>query len=230
MKQIPDGTIDAVVCDLPYGTTRNQWDSVIPLDKLWAEYRRVTKPNAAIVLFSQQPFTSALVMSNPQMFRYEWIWQKEQGTGFLNAKKMPLKEHENVMVFYRDLPTYNPIMKQGYEPYGGTTKADTSSNYGSHGEVVKDNHGERYPTTIVQFDRDTDGFHPTQKPVDLLRYLVLTYTNEGDTVLDNCSGSGTTAVACVKEKRHFICFEKDETYWKKSVERIRNEQRQLTLF
>ena len=230
MKQIPDGTIDAVICDLPYGTTRNQWDSVIPLDQLWTEYRRITKPNAAIVLFSQQPFTSALVMSNPQMFRYEWIWQKEQGTGFLNAKKMPMKEHENVMVFYRDLPTYNPIMKQGYEPYGGTTKADTSSNYGSHGEVVKDNHGERYPTTIVQFDRDTDGFHPTQKPVDLLRYLVLTYTNEGDTVLDNCMGSGTTAIACIKERRHFIGFELSKEYYDKAVKRIKAEQAQLTLF
>ena len=230
MKQIPDGTIDAVICDLPYGTTRNQWDSVIPLDLLWAEYKRICKPTAPIVLFSQQPFTSALVMSNPQMFRYEWIWQKEQGTGFLNAKKMPLKEHENVMVFYRDMPTYNPIMKQGYEPYGGTTKSDTSSNYGSHGEVVKDNHGERYPTTIVQFDRDTDGFHPTQKPVDLLRYLVLTYTNEGDTVLDNCMGSGTTAIACIKERRHFIGFELSKEYFDKAVKRIKAEQAQLTLF
>ena len=230
MKQIPDGSVDAVICDLPYGTTRNQWDSVIPLDQLWTEYRRITKPNAAIVLFSQQPFTSALVMSNPQMFRYEWIWQKEQGTGFLNAKKMPMKEHENIMVFYRDLPIYNPIMKQGYEPYGGTTKADTSSNYGSHGEVVKDNHGERYPTTIVQFDRDTDGFHPTQKPVDLLRYLVLTYTNEGDTVLDNCMGSGTTAIACIKEHRHFIGFELNKEYFDKAVRRIKAEQAQLTLF
>ena len=230
MKQIPDGTIDAVICDLPYGTTANKWDSVIPFDKLWTEYRRITKPNAAIVLFSQQPFTSALVMSNPQMFRYEWIWQKEQGTGFLNAKKMPMKEHENIMVFYRDLPIYNPIMKQGYEPYGGTTKADTSSNYGSHGEVVKDNHGERYPTTIVQFDRDTDKFHPTQKPVDLLRYLVLTYTNEGDTVLDNCMGSGTTAIACIKERRHFIGFELSKEYFDKAVRRIKAEQAQLTLF
>ena len=230
MKQIPDGTIDAVICDLPYGTTANKWDSVIPFDKLWTEYRRITKPNAAIVLFSQQPFTSALVMSNPQMFRYEWIWQKEQGTGFLNAKKMPMKEHENIMVFYRDLPIYNPIMKQGYEPYGGTTKADTSSNYGSHGEVVKDNHGERYPTTIVQFDRDTDKFHPTQKPVDLLRYLVLTYTNEGDTVLDNCMGSGTTAIACIKERRHFIGFELSKEYFDKAVKRIKAEQAQLTLF
>ena len=129
MKQIPDGSVDAVICDLPYGTTRNQWDSVIPLDQLRTEYRRITKPTAAIVLFSQQPFTSALVMSNPQMFRYEWIWQKESGTGHLNAKKMPMKEHENIMVFYRNLPIYNPQMKQGFEPYR-CKSGDPSSNYG----------------------------------------------------------------------------------------------------
>jgi site-specific DNA-methyltransferase (adenine-specific) len=228
MKRIPDGSVDCIICDLPYGTTRNPWDSVIPLDLLWAEYRRICKPTAPIVLFSQQPFTSALVMSNPSMFRYEWIWQKENGTGHLNAKKMPMKEHENIVVFYDKLPTYNPIMKQG-EPYR-CKSGEPSSNYGSQHSVETINNGERYPTTIVQFDRDADGFHPTQKPVDLLRYLVLTYTNEGDTVLDNCSGSGTTAVACVKEKRHFICFEKDETYWKKSVERVKNEKLQLTLF
>ena len=229
MKAIPDGSIDAVIRDLPYGTTRNQWDSVIPLDKLWAEYKRITKPNAAIVLFSQQPFTSALVMSNPQMFRYEWIWEKENGTGFLNAKKMPLKIHENIAVFYRDLPTYNPIMRQGFEPYKCKT-GDQGTNYGNYEKVETISNGERYPIDIIQFNRDAGGFHPTQKPVSLLRYLVLTYTNEGDTVLDNCSGSGTTAVACVKEKRHFICFEKDETYWKKSVERVKNEYQQLTLF
>ena len=229
MKAIPDGSVDAVICDLPYGTTRNQWDSVIPLDLLWTEYRRITKPNAAIVLFSQQPFTSALVMSNPQMFRYEWIWQKESGTGHLNAKKMPMKEHENIMVFYRDLPTYNPIMKQGYEPYR-CKSGDPSSNYGSQHSVETINNGERYPTTIVQFDRDTEGFHPTQKPVDLLRYLVLTYTNEGDTVLDNCMGSGTTAIACIKERRHFIGFELSKEYFDKAVKRIKAEQAQLTLF
>ena len=228
MRQIPDGSIDAVICDLPYGTTRNQWDSVIPLDLLWAEYRRITKPNAAIVLFSQQPFTSALVMSNPQMFRYEWIWQKEMGTGFLNAKKMPMKEHENILLFYENLPTYNPQMKQG-EPYRCKNGA-LSSNYGDRQQVETINNGERYPTTIIQFDRDADAFHPTQKPVDLLRYLVLTYTNEGDTVLDNCMGSGTTAIACIKEKRHFIGFELSKEYFDKAQRRIKAEQAQLTLF
>ena len=229
MKQIPDGTIDAVICDLPYGTTRNQWDSVIPLDLLWAEYRRITKPNAAIVLFSQQPFTSALVMSNPQMFRYEWIWEKENGTGFLNAKKMPLKIHENIAVFYRDLPTYNPIMRTGFEPYKCRT-GDQGTNYGKYEKVETISNGERYPIDILQYNRDADAFHPTQKPVDLFRYLVLTYTNEGDTVLDNCMGSGTTAIACIKERRHFIGFELSKEYFDKAQRRIKAEQAQLTLF
>lgn len=229
MKAIPDGSVDAVICDLPYGTTRNQWDSVIPLDQLWTEYRRITKPNAAIVLFSQQPFTSALVMSNPQMFRYEWIWQKESGTGFLNAKKMPLKEHENVLLFYDTLPTYNPQMKHGYEPYR-CKSGDPSSNYGSQHSVETVNNGERYPTTIVPFDRDPDAWHPTQKPVDLLRYLVLTYTNEGDTILDPFMGSGTTAIACIKERRHFIGFELNKEYYDKACKRIKAKQAQLTLF
>ena len=229
MKQIPDHSVDAIIADPPYGTTRNQWDSVIPLDELWAEYRRVTKPNAAIVLFSQQPFTSALVMSNPDKFRYEWIWQKENGTGHLNAKKMPLKEHENVLLFYDNLPIYNPQMKQGFEPYRFKS-GDPSTNYGSQHSVETINMGLRYPTTIVKFDRDNNGFHPTQKPVDLLRYLVLTYTNEGNTVLDNFMGSGTTAIACIREKRHFIGFELNKEYYEKAKKRIESEQRQLTLF
>lgn len=228
MKNIPDRSIDAIICDLPYGTTRNQWDSVIPLDKLWAEYKRITKPNAAIVLFSQQPFTSALVMSNPKMFRYEWIWQKDMGTGFLNAKKMPMKEHENVLVFYENLPTYNPIMKQG-KPYRCKNGA-LSDNYGHREQVETINKGERYPTTIVKFDRDANKLHPTQKPVDLLRYLVRTYTNVGGVILDNCMGSGTTAIACIKEKRHFVGFELNEEYYKKALKRIEIEKSQLTLF
>ena len=143
MTQIPDGSVDAVICDLPYGTTRNQWDSVIPLDNLWAEYRRIAKPNSAIVLFSQQPFTSALIMSNPSMFRYECIWEKENSTGFLNAKKMPLKIHENIAVFYRDLPTYNPIMRQGFEPYKCRT-GNQGTNYGKYEKVETISNGERY--------------------------------------------------------------------------------------
>ena len=241
MKQIPDGTIDAVICDLPYGTTRNQWDSVIPLDKLWAEYRRIIKERGAIVLFSQQPFTSALIMSNPQMFKYEWIWEKENGSGFLNANYCPMKIHENVLVFSKsaacfvknptDAMIYNPQFRKG-RAY--RSKAiSTSKNYDAKAykpfETIND--GEHYhPIDIVQFNRDPDAWHPTQKPVDLLRYLVLTYTNEGDTVLDNCMGSGTTAIACIKERRHFIGFELSKEYFDKAVRRIKAEQAQLTLF
>ena len=241
MKQIPDGTIDAVICDLPYGTTRNQWDSVIPLDKLWSEYRRIIKERGAIVLFSQQPFTSALIMSNPQMFKYEWIWEKENGSGFLNANYCPMKIHENVLVFSKsaacfvknptDAMIYNPQFRKG-RAY--RSKAiSTSKNYDAKAykpfETIND--GEHYhPIDIVQFNRDPDAWHPTQKPVDLLRYLVLTYTNEGDTVLDNCMGSGTTAIACIKERRHFIGFELSKEYFDKAVKRIDTERRQLTLF
>ena len=228
MKQIPDGTIDAVICDLPYGTTRNQWDSVIPLDQLWTEYRRITKPNAAIVLFGQQPFTSALLMSNPQNFRYEWIWQKSRATGHLNAKKMPMKIHENVLIFYDTLPTYNPQFTKG-KPYVNHYNSH-SSNYGCQTSGTNINEGIRYPQDILNFTSEMDTIHPTQKPVDLLRYLVLTYTNEGDTVLDNCMGSGTTAIACIKEKRHFIGFELNKDYYDKAVRRIKNEQAQMTLF
>lgn len=225
MKRIPDGMVDCIICDLPYGTTRNAWDSVIPLDKLWEQYRRVIKRNGAIVLFSQQPFTSILVSSNLEQYRYEWIWQKEQGTGFLNAKKMPMKEHENICVFYDGLPTYNPQMKHGYEPYGGVTHCNTTSNYGKHGEVVKDNHGDRYPTTILQYHRER-GQHPTQKPVELIAYLIRTYTNEGETILDNTIGSGTTAVAALREKRHFIGFELNKEYFDIACKRIKAEQKQ----
>jgi site-specific DNA-methyltransferase (adenine-specific) len=241
MKQIPDGTIDCILCDLPYGTTKNHWDSIIPLDKLWEQYNRIIKDDGAIVLFSQQPFTSMLVMSNPKMFKYEWIWEKDSGTGLLNSKYAPMKIHENICVFSKSAAcfvkdkakamSYNPQMRTGFAPY--KSKANNfGSNYDTRymKEVVAESNGERYPIDIIKFNRDRDKVHPTQKPVDLIAYLVRTYTNEGDTVLDNCSGSGTTAVACVKEKRHFIGFEKDETYWKKSVERVKNEQRQLTIF
>ena len=227
MKRIPDGSMDAVICDLPYGTTRNPWDSVIPLNLLWAEYRRICKPTAAIVLFSQQPFTSALVMSNPQMFRYEWIWEKGNGTGFLNANRMPMKIHENIAVFYSSLPTYNP---QGvrYKPKK-MKRGGTGTNYGTTSNDYETEY-ENYPIDMLQFNADPDSWHPTQKPVDLIRYLVLTYTNAGDTVLDNCMGSGTTAIACIKEKRHFVGFELSREYYDKAVRRIKAEQAQLTFF
>ena len=229
MKRIPDGSVDAIICDLPYGTTRNAWDSVIPLDKLWDQYKRIAKTNAGICLFAQTPFDKVLGCSNLEWLKYEWIWVKENGTGFLNAKKMPLKNHENIIVFYRELPTYNPQMRQGFEPYKCKT-GDKGTNYGDYEKVVTISNGERYPLSVLNYDRDSDSFHPTQKPVDLLRYLIRTYSNEGDTILDNCMGSGTTAVACIREKRHFIGFELDKGYFDKACKRIDAERRQLTLF
>ena len=229
MKQIPDGSVDAIICDLPYGTTANKWDSIIPLDQLWAQYKRIAKPSAPIVLFAQCPFDKVLGASNIPMLKYEWIWEKEMGTGFLNAKNAPLKNHENILVFYKERPVYNPQMRKG-EPYK-CKQGGVSSNYDNKDKnIVTINEGERYPLTIIKFDRDADAFHPTQKPVDLLRYLVKTYTNEGDTILDNCMGSGTTAVACIKEKRHFIGFELNKEYYDKACLRIDAVKRQLTLF
>jgi site-specific DNA-methyltransferase (adenine-specific) len=220
MKNVPDKSIDLILCDLPYGTTRNKWDEVIPFDKLWAQYNRIIKDNGAIVLFSQMPFGANLIMSNPKMFRYEWIWEKEQGTGFLNAKKMPLKKHENILVFYKHLPTYNPqglIELEAPVHYKGSI-TKSGSNYGNASKDYKQTHSN-YPTDIIEFNRDK-GLHPTQKPVALLEYLIKTYTNEGDVVLDNCMGSGSTGVACLNTNREFIGMELDENYYKIACERL----------
>ena len=237
MKQIPDGTIDAVICDLPYGTTQCPWDAVIPFDKMWEQYLRITKPNAAIVLFCQGMFTSDLMQSNRKMWRYNLIWKKgNQETGHLNASRMPLRNHEDIAVFYCKLPTYNPQpffgnVKHDKTKYNGTQKEKSVYNSFTANVVARD--GDRYPLSVIDVPRNwkrQDQLHPTQKPVDLLRYLVLTYTNEGDTVLDNCMGSGTTAIACIKERRHFIGFELSKEYFDKAVKRIDTERRQLTLF
>ena len=219
MKQVPDKSIDLILCDLPYGTTQNKWDTVIPFDKLWKQYNRIIKDNGAIVLFSQMPFGANLIMSNPKMFRYEWVWEKDNATGFLNAKKMPLKIHENILVFYKHLPTYNPQMRTGFKPYK-TIQGRHSSNYGDYeqGHITESN-GERYPIDIIKFNKE-NGLHPTQKPVALLEYLVKTYTNEGDTVLDNCMGSGSTGVACKNTNREFIGMELDENYFKIACDRL----------
>lgn len=210
MKLLPDASVDMILCDLPYGTTQNKWDSIIPLKSLWSEYERIAKPSAAIVLTTAQPFTSVVVTSKLDWFKYEWIWQKENGTGFLNAKKQPLRNHESILVFYKEQPTYVPQMREG-KPYkiksGRATK-----NYGTQVSVVTENNGERYPLTVLPFSRDKSKQHPTQKPVALFEYLIKTYTNEGDTVLDNCAGSGTTGVACVNTKRNYILMEKEQEY------------------
>src|SRR5690625_1909296 len=193
MKDIPTGSIDMILCDLPYGTTRNEWDSVIPLEPLWLQYERIIKNNGAIVLTAQTPFTQILGSSNIDLLRYEWIWKKSSGTGHLNAKKMPMKNHENVLVFYKKLPRYNPQKTKG-DAYTATYSTH-SSNYGKQKDnVTTVNNGYRYPLSVQKFNTET-GLHPTQKPVSLFEYLIKTYTNEGDTVLDNCIGSGTTAIA-----------------------------------
>lgn len=236
MARIPDGSVDCIICDLPYGTTANKWDSVIPFDKLWEQYKRVIKRGAPIVLFAQCPFDKVLACSNLEWLKYEWIWQKEQGTGGLNSNHQPLKEHENILVFseYSASPTgtpmvYNPQFEAG-TPYKMKRAPKTSDNYGKAAGGTFYNEGKRYPNSIIYFSRDDGGFHPTQKPVALVEYLVRTYSNEGDLILDNCMGSGTTAVACYRANRHFIGFELNTEYYQKALERLRLEQANLRLF
>ena len=220
MKNIPDKSIDMILCDLPYGTTHNKWDNVIPMESLWEQYNRIIKEHGAIVLFSQMPFGASLIMSNPKMFRYEWIWEKNQAVGFLNAKKMPLRKHENILVFYKHLPTYNPqgLIKLDEPIYEEGSANRNGKNYGVADKSFIRTH-TNYPTDIITFSKDS-GYHPTQKPVDLLEYLIKTYTNEGDTVLDNCMGSGSTGVACVNTNRDFIGMELNEEYFKIACGRI----------
>lgn len=239
MKRIPDGSIDAIICDLPYGVLNEQseggsWDSIIPLEPLWTEYKRICKPTAAIVLFAQGMFTAELMMSNRKMWRYNLIWKKgNRPTGFLNANRMPLRIHEDICVFYENLPTYNPQKWKGEPLHRRATRKINNRCYGKFQPSEWNNTDMKHPQSIIDIDKEhVNGnfIHPTQKPVDLLRYLVLTYTNEGDTVLDNCIGSGTTAIACIKEKRHFIGFELNKEYFEKACKRIKAEQAQLTLF
>ena len=228
MKDIPDKSIDLILCDLPYGTTRNSWDEVISFDKLWAQYNRIIKDNGAILLFAQGKFYVNLVSSNMKMFRYDLVWDKELVSGFLNAKRMPLRRHEQVAVFYKHLPTYNPQFTQGKPLHSkGTayqTKELTNNNYGDFKATDDDRAGstEKYPTSIMKFQKPHPSVcvHPTQKPVALLEYLIKTYTNEGDTVLDNCMGSGSTGVACQNTNREFIGMELDEKYFNIAKERI----------
>ena len=220
MKSIPDKSIDMILCDLPYGTTRNKWDTVIDLDLLWSQYERIIKDNGAIVLFAQVPFNIVLGYSNLKLLKYEWIWEKEQGTGHLNAKKMPLKSHENIMVFYKKPPTYNPQMVgnevRTVKRSGNKSK---TTNYGDFIEIKESTYIGRYPKDIIKFNKDK-GYHPTQKPVALLEYLIKTYTNEGEIVLDNCMGSGSTGVACINTGRRFIGIEKDEKYYEIAEKRL----------
>lgn len=225
MQQIPDKSIDMILCDLPYGTTQNKWDTIIPLNPLWRQYERIVKDNGAIVLTGCQPFTSQLIMSNPKLYRYELIWQKTTVTGHLNAKKMPMRAHENILVFYKKLPTYNPQMTTGHKRKISTARhkrnSKKSTNYNDY-ELSSYDSTERYPRSVMTYatDKQKSVIHPTQKPVALFEYLIKTYTNEGEVVFDGCSGSGTTAVAAINTNRKFICMEKEKDYFDKSVERI----------
>ena len=228
MKNIPDKSIDMILCDLPYGTTQNKWDSVIPLEPLWEQYKRIIKDNGAIVLFAQTPFDKVLGASNLKMLKYEWIWEKQQGTGFLNAKKMPLKKHENILVFYKKLPIYNPQMiGNEIRTIKRNKNGKTTDNYGKFTYDEQSTYVGRYPTSILSFDRDKNKLHPTQKPVPLLEYLIKTYTNEGEIILDNTMGSGSTGVACINTNRKFIGIELEEKYFNIAKNRIEEAQNNI---
>ena len=233
MSKIPDGSVDMILCDLPYGTTACKWDTVIPFDPLWDQYKRLIKENGAIVLTASQPFTSALVMSNTGAFKYEWIWEKSKASNFLLARKQPLKAHESVLIFCFGTPLYYPQKTKG-KPYSGEKRAGKK---GSNSDVVNDvpnpqfrngsADGTRYPRSVQYFatpESEGSTFHPTQKPIALLEYLIRTYTNEGETVLDNCMGSGSTGVACVNTNRRFIGIELDEKYYGIARKRIAGTQ------
>ena len=218
MKEIPDGSVDMVLTDPPYGTTACKWDSVIPFEQMWEQLKRIIKPNGAIVFTASQPFTSALVMSQPKLFRYEWIWEKSIATQFLDAKRKPLKKHESVLVFAKKQTTYNPQFSSG-KPYSTNPKAKPTGIYGEHVRMPAISDGKRYPTTVMPFKNER-GLHPTQKPVALLEYLIRTYTNEGETVLDFTHGSGSTGVAAVNTGRKYIGIEMDGHYFNISKDRI----------
>lgn len=221
-KLIADGVkVDAIITDPPYGTTACKWDTVIPFDQMWERLNKLIKPNGAIVLFAQCPFDKSLGCSNINNLKYEWIWRKAQGTGHLNAKKQPMKEHENILVFYKKQCTYNPQMvgdeKRVVKRSGKESKTE---NYGRFIELSSSEYVGRYPKTIQYFDKSKDVLHPTQKPVTLMEYLVKTYTNEGETVLDFTMGSGTTGVACKNTTRNFIGIEMDDKYFEIAQKRI----------
>ena len=224
MNQIEDNSVDMICCDLPYEISACKWDKIIDFDKLWEQYNRILKDNGNIVLFSKQPFTTALINSNPQMFKYELIWCKQQATNPLCAKKRVMPIHENILVFYKKLGTYNPQMiygKKNYKSFSGNK--NIGQVYGENKSIHRDcSDGSRYPTSVLYYNNVRKALHPTQKPVDLLEWLIKTYSNEGDTVMDNCMGSGSTGVACKNTNRNFIGIEKDENYFKIAMERINN--------
>lgn len=230
MKLIPEKSIDMVLCDLPYGTTICKWDAIIPFDKLWEQYERIVKPNGAIVLTASQPFTSALLMSKPKWFRHEWIWQKNRGSNFALLKWQPFKEHESVLVFSKETANYYPIKEERSESgksrcaytFNNKVTSETINNqtfYNQDGERRSLDENLRNPSSIQKFNTEV-GFHPTQKPTALFEYLINTYSKEGETILDNCIGSGTTAIACKRTGRNFIGIEMEQKYFDIATKRI----------
>lgn len=223
MRSIPDKSVDMILCDLPYGTTDCAWDTIIPLEPLWAQYERIIKDNGAIVLTSRNPFTTVLNASNLKLFRYELIWEKEQATNFLFIKKQFGSAHENISVFYKRQPKYNPQMIPSEKPIRsrGGNKSGTHKNQKFIGnDEVR---FEKYPCSVLRYNRDKQGLHPTQKPVALFEMLIRSFTDEGETVLDNCMGSGTTAIACIRSRRNFIGYEMDADHYKTAERRVREE-------
>lgn len=241
MQRIADKSIDCIICDLPYGVLNKsnpsaKWDCELPLDALWKQYLRIIKPNGAILLFGQGMFTAKLMMSQPKLWRYNLIWDKCRATGFLNANRMPLRCHEDIAVFYKSLPTYNPQMtkcapNQRNHSRGKQTRIPTNRCYGNFGLAIDLITDEKYPRSIIAVPKkhkNGEWYHPTEKPVALMEYLIRTYTNENDLVLDNCMGSGTTAIACMNTNRKFIGFELDKGYYDVAVKRMNEHKKQLT--
>jgi len=243
MQKIEDGSVDCIICDLPYGVTNCKWDSELPLEKLWAQYERIIKPNGAIVLFGQEPFSSIVRVSRLLLYRYDWVWQKERPSNFQLMGFQNGRVHENIMVFSKakacfvkngDIMKYNPQTTEREKVRVANKNTMYGNNIlhkykGSAKEGEKKEYKDRQPTSIIKFNGVSKKLHPTQKPLELIQYLIRTYTDIGDLVLDNCMGSGTTAIACLKEKRHFIGFELNKEYYDKACERLKRELQQPML-
>jgi site-specific DNA-methyltransferase (adenine-specific) len=229
LPSIPDKSVDMILCDLPYGTTDCKWDSVLDMDKLWKEYKRIIKDKRVIVLTASQPFSSRLVSSNFEMFKYEWVWDKKIPSGMSYARFQPMRQHENILVFSKGAPVYYPqkIMRDKPITAGGFTKGDGINHRRTQEfKALKKTYHDKNPTTILTFDKiRKDSLHPAQKPVPLFEYLIKTYTNEGEVVLDNCIGSGTTAIAAINTGRNFIGMENNPGYWKVADSRVKERMK-----
>ena len=234
MCLIPNESIDMILCDLPYGTTACKWDLIIPFESLWNQYERIIKDKGVIALFGSQPFSSLLVASNIKLFRHEWIWNKDKSGNFMNCKFEPMKTHEHILIFGKVKGTYNPIMelrdeknKRNNKPRLNTSNIISTQEF--YTKESKGNDDYKYPTSVKYFNSVRKGKHPTQKPVELLEYLIKTYTNKGEIILDNCMGSGTTAIACINTNRNYIGFENDNTYYELANKRIEEHERKINI-